>query len=227
VTSFFSEATFAFLGELAENNKRDWFNDHKQQYEDAVRTPALQFIEAMGPRLSSMTPHFTADARKMGGSLMRIYRDTRFGKDKTPYKTNIGIQFRHELGKDVHAPGFYVHISSSSVFVGVGIWHPPSEALARIRQTIDEDPKAWKAARDDVDFSRWFTLTGDSLMRPPRGFSAEHPLIDDLKRKDFIAVADLPPELVMQDAFDQLSADYFAAATPLMRFLCKALRIPY
>jgi len=224
---FFSEATFLFLSQLAENNSRDWFQEHKQQYEDAVRTPALAFIEAMGPRLAEYAPHFTADARKMGGSLMRVYRDTRFSRDKTPYKTNIGIQFRHELGKDVHAPGFYVHISTSSVFVGVGIWHPPSDALAKLRQTIDEQPDEWMAARDDAGFRRWFALSGDSLKRPPRGFSLDHPLIEDIKRKDFIAISDLAPVLVEQDDFDQIVGDYFVAALPLMRFLCKGLRIPF
>ncbi|HKI61335.1 MAG TPA: TIGR02453 family protein, partial [Mariprofundaceae bacterium] len=98
MASFFSEATFNFLGQLAENNRREWFQEHKQQYEDAVREPALAFIKAMRPYMAEMAPHFVADARKMGGSLMRVHRDTRFSKDKTPYKTNIGIQFRHELG---------------------------------------------------------------------------------------------------------------------------------
>ncbi len=224
---FFSGATFEFLSLLAENNKRDWFQEHKQQYEDVVRAPALNFIEAMQPRLVDIAPHFVADARRTGGSLMRVYRDTRFGKDKTPYKTNIGIQFRHALGKDVHAPGFYVHISTGSVFVGVGLWRPPGEALTRIRQAVDTDPAAWLAARDDAGFRRWFSLGGESLKRPPRGFSAEHPLLDDLRRKDFIAFAYLPPALVEQDGFDQLASDYFMAATPFMRFLCKALRIPF
>jgi uncharacterized protein (TIGR02453 family) len=224
---FFSEATFNFLGQLAENNRREWFQEHKQQYEDAVRTPALAFINAMQPHLAEMAPYFVADARKMGGSLMRVHRDTRFSKDKTPYKTNIGIQFRHELGKDVHSPGYYLHISNANVFVGAGIWHPEADALARIRQTIDEQPVAWLGARDDVDFSRWFYLDGESLKRPPRGFSQENPLIDDIKRKDFIGISDLAPALIEQDDFDQIARDYFSAATPLMRFLCKALRIPF
>jgi len=146
----FSAQTFSFLEELAANNTRDWFADHKQDYEDKVREPALAFINAVGERLPALAPHFTADSRKMGGSLMRVYRDTRFGKDKTPYKTNVGIQFRHEVGKDVHAPGFYVHISAASCFVGVGTWHPPADALLNIRQLIADKPELWLAARDDA-----------------------------------------------------------------------------
>ncbi len=189
--------------------------------------PALAFIRAMGPGLTEISPHFRAEARKTGGSLMRVYRDTRFGKDKTPYKTNIGIQFRHEAGRDVHAPGFYVHISASEAFIGVGIWHPPSEALAQIRQAIDEQPDAWLAARDDDVFRRWFTLAGDSLKRPPRGYDRDHRFIEDLKRKDFIAISDLSPALAEQDDFVAIACDYFVAAAPLMQFLCKALRLPF
>ena len=107
----FSRATLKFLDELAANNNKAWFDENKPRYESLVREPALDFIEAMGPTLKTLAPHFRADLRKGGGSLMRVFRDTRFSHDKTPYKTNIGIQFRHELGKDVHAPGFYVHLS--------------------------------------------------------------------------------------------------------------------
>jgi len=223
----FSPATFAFLEILAANNNRDWFADHKQEYEDKVRVPALAFIEAVGERLPQFAPHFVADSRKMGGSLMRVYRDTRFGKDKTPYKTNIGIQFRHEAGKDVHAPGYYMHISAAECFVGVGIWRPPSAALAKIRTAIVEKPQAWVDMREDGQFSRWFALSGSSLKTAPRGFDKTHPLLDDLKRKDFIGIANLPPALVEQQDFSDIVCDYFVAGTPFMRFLCSALRLPF
>ena len=116
----FSKSTFKFLDQLAANNNRTWFEENKPRYESLIREPALEFIEAMAPALKMFAPHFRADPRKMGGSLMRVYRDARFSRDKTPYKTNIGIQFRHELGKDVHAPGFYVHISTAECFLAVG-----------------------------------------------------------------------------------------------------------
>jgi len=223
----FSAHTFAFLEALAANNNRGWFQEHKREYERQVREPALAFIEAAVPGLAVIAPHFRADSRKMGGSLMRIYRDTRFSRDKSPYKTNIGIQFRHEAGRDVHAPGYYLHISAADCFVGVGIWQPPADALAMIRRAIDERPDEWLAARDDAAFRRWFSLSGDSLKRPPRGFALDHPLIDDLKRKDFIAMAELAPPLIEQEDFASIACDYFATATPLMRFLCRALQLPF
>ncbi len=121
----FPKTCVPYLKKLAKNNNRPWFNDNKQRYEDAVRTPALAFIEAMGPPLKKqLSPHFLAQPKKVGGSLMRVYRDTRFANDKTPFKTNVGIQFRHELGKDVHAPGFYLHIEPGNCFLGAGICAP-------------------------------------------------------------------------------------------------------
>jgi len=224
---YFTADTFSFLEDLAANNTRDWFADHKQDYEDKVRTPALDFIAAVGERLPEFAPHFTADSRKMGGSLMRVYRDTRFGKDKTPYKTNIGIQFRHELGKDVHAPGFYVHISGAQCFVGAGIWRPDSGRLAAIRKAIDERPEDWMRLRQDAQFSRWFTLSGDQLKTAPRGFSKDHAMIEDLRRKDFIGISDIAPVLVEQEDFAAIACDYFKTADPIMRFLCRALGVPY
>ena len=108
---------------------------------------------------------------------MRVFRDTRFSHDKTPYKTNIGIQFRHELGKDVHAPGFYVHLSTVECFLAVGCWHPDSDALGRIRNRVAQKPEKWFSVRDENRFASHWTLSGDSLARPPRGYAADLSLI--------------------------------------------------
>ena len=223
----FSKDTFKFLDELAANNNRIWFEANKQRYESLVRGPALDFIEAMGPVLKTFAPHFRADPRKTGGSLMRVYRDTRFSYDKTPYKTNIGIQFRHELGKDVHAPGFYVHIATDECFFAAGCWHPDADALAKIRELIAKKPKKWFLVRDDKGFAAQWELAGTSLMRPPRGYDANHPAIDDLKRKDFIGVADLSLNDATAQGLVKLAAKRFAATAPLMKFLCEALDVSY
>jgi uncharacterized protein (TIGR02453 family) len=223
----FSKATFNFLDELAANNHREWFEANKPRYESLVREPALEFIAAMAGPLAKFAPHFRAEPKKMGGSLMRVFRDTRFARDKTPYKTNIGIQFRHELGKDVHAPGFYVHIAGDECFFGAGCWHPEAEALGRMRDLVATQPKRWFAARDDRKFAAHWTLAGDSLTRPPRGFAADHPAIDDLKRKDFIALASLSFAEVTHPGLVKLATARFAAAAPLMRFLCEAQGVPY
>jgi len=227
MSEFFSEGTFTFLRELGANNNRDWFNANKARYESEVREPALALIRAMAPELKRFAPHFVASDKKVGGSLMRVFRDTRFSKNKLPYKTNIGIQFRHETGKDVHAPGFYLHIEAAEVFVGAGIWHPESDTLKKIRDYIDAHPTRWRDAVGDNGFAKAYALAGDSLVRPPKGFDAEHPLIEDIKRKDFIGIAPLMPELILQDDLTGLIGGYFETATPLMRELCRAVGVPY
>lgn len=224
---YFTNDTMAFLRKLAKNNRRDWFEQHRLDYEETVRTPALRFIEDITDDLASLSPHFLAVPRKVGGSLMRVHRDVRFGKDKRPYKTNIGIQFRHERGKDVHAPGFYVHIEPGECFIGAGIWRPESTALGKIRESISEQPKKWLDTKNGKAFIRHFELRGDSLSRPPRGFDKDHPQIEDLKRKDFIAITPVDDDKVLKPGFKKLVLDRFQAADGYMRFLCHALELNY
>lgn len=218
---------FDFLVDLEQHNHRTWFNDNKQRFEDDFRGPALAFIEDFGPHLKRISPHFLADPRKSGGSLFRIYRDTRFSKDKKPYKTHCGIQFRHERGKDVHCPGYYVHLSPTECFLGVGIWHPEKDTLAAIRKHIDADPAGWKRATRGKRFTDVHALAGDSLKRAPKGWDVDHPLIEDIRRKDFIAVAGLEPEEVVAAGFAKDLVAKMKAATPLMTFLCEATRVPF
>jgi uncharacterized protein (TIGR02453 family) len=223
----FEPPLLAFLGELEENNDRDWFAANKHRYESDVLAPALAFIAAMGPRLESISKHFIALPQKTGGSLMRIHRDVRFSNDKRPYKTNVGIQFRHVLGKDVHAPGFYVHLEPGVVFVGAGLWRPEPEPLAQIRDAIVAQPKRWQKVCGDPAFVRDWELGGDSLKRPPRGYADDHPLIEDLKRRDFIAARNLTArEIYRRGLPDRLTAS-FAATKPFMAFLCDAVGVPF
>ena len=223
----FGPAMAAFLEELRSNNERDWFAANRDRYEETVREPARAFIRAMAPALAAISPHFRADDRKTGGSLMRIHRDTRFSRDKTPYKTNVGIQFRHALGRDVHAPGFYVHLEPGGAFIGAGVWHPDSNALFMIRSRIDEEPDTWREVRDGVAFRASFRLGGDSLKRIPRGFTKDHALAEDLRRKDFIAIHEIPLADALGPAFPDLAAARMRDAGALMRFLCEALDIPF
>ena len=201
MTAYFPPDTFSFLSELAANNDREWFLANKSRYEAEVKEPALRVISDFSAPLEEISPHFRADRRANGGSLFRIYRDTRFSRDKSPYKTHTGIQFRHEAGKDAHAPGFYLHIQPGHCFTGCGSWRPGGPALRKIRASIDEDPQAWKRASRDPAFRGTFELSGDSLVRAPQGFSVDHPLIEDLRRKDFIAVVQLGEDDLMSGDF--------------------------
>jgi len=223
----FTKNTFQFLDELAANNNRAWFEANKSNYELLVREPALDFIAEMDAVLATIAPAFRAIPRKTGGSLMRVYRDTRFSRDKTPYKTNIGIQFRHQLGKDVHAPGFYLHIDPDECFFAAGSWHPEADALAKIRMLITEKPDKWKSVRDDQKFLMHWELWGDSLTRPPRGFDVNHPMIVDIKRKDFVALSPLDTSAVTGRGLAKLAGKRFAETVPLMKFLCEAIEVPF
>ncbi|MEE9278204.1 MAG: DUF2461 domain-containing protein [Dehalococcoidia bacterium] len=223
----FSRNVFAFLEELQANNARDWFNANKQRYETSVREPAREFIRNMEPRIRGVSKQLIADDRKAGGSLMRIYRDVRFSKDKSPYKTNVGIQFRHRAGKDVHAPALYVHLEPDDVFVGVGIWHPDAPSLQGIRAKIDDEPDRWRSLLSRKRFAGRFTLGGESLKTAPRAYSKDHPLINDLKRKDFIAVADLSRAAVISPSFEDTVTEHLTDAADFMRFLCEAVGQPF
>ena len=224
---YFTAEGMSFLNKLEKNNNRDWFHEHKSDYESLIRTPALNFIDDMENDLAHLSPHFLAVAKKVGGSLMRVHRDVRFGRDKSPYKTNIGIQFRHEMGKDVHAPGFYLHVEPGDCFIGVGIWRPDSTALGKIRDAIIERDKYWLTAINDKKFKKNFVLSGESLKTAPRGYDKEHPLITDLRRKDFIAISHVDDKTVLSKNFKQHVVKRFSEAESYMQFLCKALTLKY
>lgn len=228
MSRFFSTKTFAFLRDLAANNERDWFKANQDRYEAQVRQPALDFIEEFADPLYGISPHFVADARKVGGSMFRIHRDTRFSKDKTPYKTGVGIQFRHVATKDdVHAPGFYLHIEPGSCFAGSGLWKPQTVDAYKIRQAIAEDPSGWNKAAHRKKMSDEFSLDGESLKRPPKGFDPEHPLMEDLKRKDFIAGRTLTQTQVVSEDFLFDYAAMCRTAGPFMKFLCEAVGVAF
>lgn len=223
----FERRTLDFLAQLEKNNNREWFNENKQRYEEDVLDVALRFIISMQEPLADIAPRFTAVPTRVGGSLMRVYRDTRFASDKRPYKTNVGIQFRHEQARDVHSPGYYVHLESSRAFIGVGMWRPDPDSLRRIRERIAARPAEWQRVMGDATFKRQFELGGESLTRPPRGFDADHPCIEDIKRKSFIATRDLEVEACLKPQFQRVVESSFRNAEPLMRFLCQAVGVRF
>lgn len=229
--SYFTPAVFKFLRELEDNNEKAWWEENKDRYIRVIREPAKEFIEDFGVRLHAISDHFVADTRTNGGSLMRPYRDTRFSKDKTPYKTNIGIQFRHEMGKDVHAPGFYVHIEPGACFAGLGMWNPEAKVARQIRDEIHESPDEWKKATRYKRFTNVWALGAeddtDRLKRVPREFSEEHPYQDDLRLKSFTAGHALTQKSVTSPDFDVELAKLYKAGSAYTEFLCKAIGLPF
>lgn len=225
--SIFSPQLFKFLRDLKANNDRTWFEANRDRYETYLLEPAIEFIDAFAPNLRKISPAFVASTKRSGGSLFRIHRDVRFSKDKSPYKTHLGIQFRHRDAKDVHAPGFYLHIEPKESFIGVGIWHPDSATLTKIRDAIVDDPRGWRKAAHGSNFTSTYQLTGDSLVRPPSGYDKEHPFIDDLKRKDFIGACRLSDRAITSNDLPRDFAARCRSAGDFMRYLCDAVGVSY
>lgn len=218
---------FRFFEQLRKNNNRDWFNDNKDRFQQSVLEPMSAFISAMQPRLATISKHYIADPKPHGGSMFRIYRDTRFSKDKTPYKTHAACQFRHEAGKDAHAPGFYVHIEEDKVFYGGGIWLPPAPKLNAIRDFIADNARSWARIRNSKKVQDAGGIKGDSLQRPPRGFDDQHVHIEDLKRKSLYVMSEASPQSAASPGFVDEVAQGFKRAAPLNRFVCDALELPF
>ena len=220
----FSPGFFRFFEELIANNNREWFNANKARYEQEVLLPLSAFVSAMAPGLAKISPHYVADPRPRGGSVFRIYRDLRFAKGGKPYKEHGACQFRHERGKDAHAPGYYVHLQPDKVLFGGGIWKPPSPELKKIREAIANKPKDWEKILKDRKIKNHFGgIHGDGLTRAPRGFDPAHPHIDDIKRQTFFLMREVEPTAAQRKDFVRQVETSFGAATPMMRFLTKAV----
>jgi uncharacterized protein (TIGR02453 family) len=233
---YFTPATFRFLRSLARHNEREWFHAHKDEYEALVRGPAIRLITDLADPLREISPLLIANPRGVGGSLFRINRDTRFAADKSPYKTHVGMAFYHAATRAVargpggtaamgrlDAPSLYLHIAPTGSFTGGGIWHPQAPTLKRLRDFVTDNPRSWKAATRSAKFLKVFHLSGDSLVRPPRGYDPAHELIADLRRKDFIASAPVPDEELFDPALVRKLLARYRLMRPMLDWLCAAL----
>jgi uncharacterized protein (TIGR02453 family) len=224
-TARFPPGFFRFLKELAKHNDRDWFQANKPRYEAEVLGPAVRFVAAVGPEVERISSEIEWNAKPFGGSISRIYRDTRFAKDKSPYRTNVGIHFGHRGSKGEkgeHLPGFYLHLAPGESTVHSGVWHPDPSALARIRAAIDSDQKGWakvrKAAAPDG---------GEMYARVPAGFAPDHPFAEDLRRKDFFASLPFSDAEVTAATFPGRFVTACRTIDPLNAFLAKGMRVPW
>lgn len=225
---FFTPQLFEFLAELEQNNDRDWFNTNKHRYIEHVREPLLDFIEALGEPLLGISEHFVADPRSNGGSMFRIYRDTRFSKDKTPYKTHVSMQLRHEAGKDAHAPGFYLQLKPGGCTLGGGIYRADNAALSKVRERIVAKTEQWVSLQSDRIFVQSFgRVYGEGLKRVPRGFDKHHQCAEDLKRKTFFVRYEFDDELALSNELLDETARLFSAAGPFMQFITTAIGLRY
>ena len=223
----FGAGLLKFLRALKRNNDRTWFEAHRDDYEAEVREPALMFIRIMARHVQRISPRLTAIDKRVGGSLMRIHRDVRFSRSKLPYKTNVGIQFRHEAGKDVHAPGLYFHVEPGRVFLGCGMWRPDPDSLRAVREAIVDDPQRWARVRNAKRFRDSWELGGASLKRAPRGYPADHPMIEDLRRTDHIAFTEFPDRIVVDPNLIETVAGLYRGSAAYLRWQAQALDLPF
>ena len=225
--AYFTPELFKFLRQLKRNNNKPWFEENKDRYIQHVRDPFLKFIADFATPLHEISPHFVADPRPMGGSLFRIYRDVRFARDKSPYKTHAGAQFNHAQSKNVHAPGFYLHLEPGSVFACGGIWRPEAPILGMIRDAIVERPEKWKRAVSGKAFKSLCVMDGEVLSRPPHGYDPNHPLIEDLKRKDILALVPFDEKDACSPHFIDMFTNACRTSAPVMEFLTSAIGLPF
>ena len=223
MNSSFTPDLFAFFRDLKRNNNREWFTANKDRYVASVEAPMLQFIRDVGERLPDISPSFRADARRFGGSLYRIYRDTRFSPDKTPYKPWTAATFRHRAARgEVEAPGFYIRLSPTENFGGGGIYHPSMPSLTRIRQHIVDNPRGWNVVKQAGG-----QLGGDSLKRAPAGFDPAHRFIEDLRRKSFYTGEEFTEADVTSAGFIDQFMGACRNSAPLVKFLTVSQGLPW
>jgi len=225
--AYFTTELFTFLRQLRRHNNRQWFQANKQRYETSVRDPFLKFIEDFRPRLQNISPHFIAEPKASGGSLLRIYKDLRFHPDAPPYQTMAAARFPHQAWKQVHTPGFYLHLEPHRSFLASGLWRPDPETRESVREAIIATPSQWKKVTSGKRFKALCELSGDSMKRMPPGCDINHPFANDLKRKDFITVSNFTENQVVAPDFLNAATRACQAATPFMEFLTRALALPW
>jgi uncharacterized protein (TIGR02453 family) len=228
MATYFTDKSFRFMRGLARNNERTWFAAHKADYEIHVREPFQRLIGDLQPALHSVSVHYRAEPKGVGGSLFRIHRDTRFSNDKTPYKTWQGARLFHERHRQVPAPSFYLHLQPGECFVAGGIWHPEPDALRRIRHFIVDNPASWKAAAHAPAFRRRYALEqSDMLTRAPRGFDPAFEFIDDLRHRNFVAWRGIDDATMTGPRLRQTIENDLRALGPFMEYLCAALDLEF
>lgn len=221
-TRHFTPRLFSFLRDLAAHNDREWFRANRERYERDVREPARAFIRDVASDLEELAPRLIADDSKSGGSLMRINTDLRFNPDAPPYKSYVGIHFRHEEFRVRSAPSIFLRFEPRHSAIGIGLWRPDAATAGSVRDAIAERPDDWRGIVEDPDFSSTFELVGDSLKRPPRGIEPDHPLVDALRRKDFAVAVGLSQARVTAPGFRDDFVATCVRAQPFLEFLADA-----
>ena len=213
--------TLNFLEELIENNDRNWFAAHKEEYE-AAKADVLNFISLLIPLLATVDPAFPTDSPPKK-HLLRIYRDIRFSKDKRPYKNNFGIYFS-VIGKNGNEPGYYINLAPGNCFFAAGYWMPGAEDLKKIREEIDYNQDEFLEIINNDGFKSLFKLDEtDTLKKAPKGYPTDHPLINVLKLKSLTAIYPIADKDFFKADITEKIHGAFKQIYPFMLFLRTAI----
>jgi uncharacterized protein (TIGR02453 family) len=216
----FTPATLKFLRALKRNNRREWFNAHKDDYEHHVRQPMTAIVERLADDLRGFAPEIVASPKL---SMYRIYRDTRFSENKAPYKTHVAAVFPTRGLPKHEGAGLYFHVSPTEVWVGGGMYAPQTPQLQAVREHIAANVKRLRTIVEAPAFRRQIAIEGEKLQRVPRGFPRDHEAADYLKYRNFIAGSEFPPSLAASPAFYGTLLKVFRRVAPLARFLNEPL----
>jgi uncharacterized protein (TIGR02453 family) len=220
----FSKKMPAFFRGLEKNNEREWFNARKPIFEQEIKTPMAQLAAGLNERMKKISADHVSDepARLM----YRIYRDTRFSKDKTPYKTHVGATFPHRTLSRHGGAGFYFEVSHKYVGIAGGVYMPGPEELAALRKAIAENPKTFLAAVEDRKIKKMFgALLGEKLARTPKGWENQSasPVAEYLKHKQFYWWVELPAELALTSRLEEQLAKHFEALSAPLAWMNRAI----
>ncbi len=217
----FSSKTLSFLRSLKRHNDREWFKASRERYETDVRQPMITFVNRMESDLLDFAPELIANPKK---SIYRIYRDTRFSADKTPYKTHVAAIFPHQDLPKHESGGLYLHVAHDHVFVGGGLYRPTPQQLYRLREHIASHGKELQEIVAQSDFQKQFgELQGERLKRVPRGFDPKHPAARYLKYKQLLAGVRQPASFAITPRFYSSVLRLFKTLAPLIHFINQPL----
>jgi uncharacterized protein (TIGR02453 family) len=219
----FPKEMATFFRGLKRNNRREWFQPRKDVFDLHVKGPMTALVEALNRELAKFAPHYVTDPKK---AIFRIYRDTRFSPDKTPYKMHIAASFGRRGGERMAVSGYYFSVSSEQIEIAGGIYHPAPDTMLLVRTHIaDHHEELRRILANKTLRRRIGGLQGDELSRAPKGFDPSHPAIDLIKKKDWIVDMNLDPALATTPRLLREIADHFRLMTPLIDFLNRPLLI--
>lgn len=211
----FTEQSVKFLRALKRHNTREWFNAHKADYESHVRAPMLAIIERLATDFPRIAPDLVASPR----SMYRIYRDTRFSPDKTPYKTHVSASFSHRTLPKQESAGLYFHLAADELWIGGGLYAPQGPQLHRIREHIAANLGRFRSLVEAPAIGRMGGITGSRLKRVPRGFPPDHEAAEYLRLKQYLVGDQLAPSLALSPRFYSSLVRRFTVLAPFIQFL--------